>query len=125
MIPYARQRRGMSMIEVLMALGLLATTVLAILGMFPALARTNKNTMESSSHLYAAQEMLGKLTGANQTVSTSYVTDYPFGSAINGYRRYRGISDPYDATCQTIEVEVTWVEDGRTRSILLYGLVCP
>lgn len=113
------------MIEVLLALGLLATAVLAILGMFPALAKTNKNTMQSSTHLYAAQEMLDRLVAANQTVATTYTTDYPFGAAINGYRRYRGMTDTYDANCQNIEVEVTWVEEGRTRSIFLYGLVCP
>lgn len=123
MCRHGRSSAGLSMIEVLLALGLLATSVLAILGMFPAMARTNRNTMESSSHLYAAQEKMDQLLAANQTISTSNTTDYPFGT--NGYRRWRGATDPYSPGGQTVCVEVTWVQDGRTRTLALFGLVSP
>lgn len=127
----AVRRHGLSMIEVLFALSILATVVLAIFGMFPAMAILNKDTMEGSTYLYSAQEKMDQLLTANQSISTSYTTDNPFGT-LNGTRRWKGIADPYgSATMQMIEVDYIWVEQAtgpnttRARTISLYGMVRP
>ena len=120
-----RRSRGLSMIEVLVALGILSVAVLGVLGMFPSMARLGANTSDSADKLYAAQDKLDELLDNDVAIGTSYTTDYPFGTN-NGYRRWRGITDTYNnAGIQTIEVEVTWFAQGRSRSIFLYGQVSP
>ena len=113
------------MIEVLVALGIMSVAVLGVLGMYPSMARLGTNTSDAADKLYAAQDKLDELLDANVLIGTSYSIDYPFGNTT-AYRRWRGIADTYgNAGIQTIEVEVTWLFQGRSRSIFLYGQVSP
>jgi prepilin-type N-terminal cleavage/methylation domain-containing protein len=120
------KRRGMTMIEVLIALAILASACLAVMGMYPAMASLNGNTMDSTEKMYVVQNQLDALVSANAFISTSYVqaTPNPFGA--NGYLRWKGVADPYgDAKVQVIEVDAGWVHEGHVRSMTLYGMVCP
>lgn len=117
------RRRGMSMIEVLIALGILSVGALAAIGMFPAMARLHASTVDTTSRMYVAQQKMDELLSDNVFISQTYATDQPFR---DGYRRWRGIPDAYgSASVQVIEVEVAWVDGGRARNILLYGQVAP
>src|SRR5260370_1094567 len=100
-----KTQRGLSMIEVLMALSLLAVAVLAIQGMFPAMALTTKNSMESSRRLQSVQEKLDELMAANVTVVSG--SDHPFG-LNDGLRQWSGSADPYGSTdIQVVAVTFT------------------
>lgn len=118
-----RPRRGMSMIEVLIALGILSVGALAAIGMFPAMARLHQSTVDTTARMYVAQQKMDELLRDNVFISQTYITDQPYR---DGYRRWRGIADPYGSgSVQVIEVEVAWVDGGRARNILLYGQVAP
>jgi len=113
----------MSMIEVLIALGILSVGALAAIGMFPAMARLHQSSVDTTSRLYVAQQKMDELLRDNVFISQSYVSDQPFP---DGYRRWRGIADPYgSSSVQIIEVELAWVDGGRARNVLLYGQVAP
>lgn len=123
-IRFRGRRDGMSLAEVMIAIGLLAAGALAVLGMFPTMAQLSFNTVDGTSKLYLAQNKMDELLRNNTFISQSYSTDNPFGSS--GFRRWRGVPDPYgDANVQVIEVEVSWVYRGRTRDVVLYGQVAP
>jgi Tfp pilus assembly protein PilV len=116
----------MTMLEVLMALGLLSLAALAVIGIFPSMARLSKSSVMATQMVYAGQQKIEQLVANNAFISSSYTTDYPYGTNNGSYRRWRGLADAYGSSAvQVIEVEVGWTEGQRTRKIVLHALVAP
>jgi len=126
-----RSAQGMTLAEVIVALGLLSVGALGVIGMFPTMAQSNRNSMESTAMLYAAQSYLDELLNNDTKISTNQTTpgtgDPVWVSPISGGSLwFKGISDTQNpSNVQTIQVHVQWVNRGRVRSIDLFGQVAP
>lgn len=123
-VPEAR-RRGLSLLEVLLALAVLALGALAVLGIFPIMARqTAQATVETQMLLYC-QDKLDEVVRKNVRISSEYASE-ALSSTPSATRRWRGLPDELgDPAVQTVEVETSWVQDGRARRQVLYGIVTP
>ena len=119
---YKRQK-GMSLIEILLAFGLLAVGVLAVVGLFPQMVKLNSNSWANSQMMLIAQEKMDELLANNNYIGTSYVTDTT-GKVPNGYLRWRATAAT-STGAQPIEVEVSWIEKSRTKTFMLYGVISP
>jgi len=128
-----KRRRGLSMIEVLIALVVMSIAILAVIGAFPTVFKTDRRTMFSSIALYDAQTALDTVLRANVFVSTTPVVTTPFSNPTpgavglpNGFQSVVGSADPGgNANFQQVSVTETWVENGRVRSITLVSEVEP
>jgi len=127
-----KYKKGLSLIEVLIALGVLAVGILAIIGIFPSIFRLNANSWNTTEVMLLAQEKMDEILANNQYISTSPQEDYP--SQIprdsqgnpTGYRKWWGEADPGGNTnIQIIKVEVVWIESGRVKRYNLTGAVAP
>lgn len=118
-------RRGFSLLEVLIALGLMTIGILAVIGIFPAIFDLNYNAWGTTTATVLAQEKLDQLLGADSFIGTALVEDSP--SALSQCaRQWWGAPDPLgNPAVQQLVVQVTWNEKGRTRSVSLTTLLAP
>lgn len=119
-----RSPRGYSLIEVMFAVLIQVVAILAIIGVFPMMAKADKGAWLASVALYHAQEQMDKLLLASTKISTATQTDYP-SDLPSGYRQWVGSTDAGNSGVQTITVTVTWVEEGRVHSLSLDSTVDP
>lgn len=112
------------MVEVLLAFTLLAVAVLALLGALPAAARQQESSAMSSQALYFAEEKMDQLLQANQRISSTRQSDYPWGTS-QGNRQWWGTGVSGSPDVQMITVEIAWVEQGRSRRLTLNSRVAP
>jgi len=127
-----RSQKGLSLIEILIAIGVLAVGVLAVVGLFPSFFKLNASSWTSTQVMLLAQEKMDEVLAANAYISTTPDTDYPAiiprdgsGNPM-GYRRWWGEADPGGNTnIQIIKVEVVWTEQGRVKRYTLTGAVAP
>ncbi|MCE1245785.1 MAG: prepilin-type N-terminal cleavage/methylation domain-containing protein [Firmicutes bacterium] len=127
-----RSIRGLSLIEILIAIGVLSVGVLAVIGMFPSFFKLNANSWTTTQVMLLTQEKMDEILSSNAYISTTPSTDYPgiiprdgSGNPL-GYRRWWGESDPGGNTnIQIIKVEVVWTERSRVKRYTLTGAVAP
>lgn len=119
-----RRRRGMSILEVLVAYGILTIAVLGLLGALPAAARQQRGTSLSGQALYLAQQKMDQLLQQDQRLATAPQSDYPFGD-LTLNREWWGSAAPGNPDVQIVHVKVTWIEDHRARNVVLRSYVIP
>jgi type II secretory pathway pseudopilin PulG len=124
--------RGLSLIEILIAMGVLAVGVLAVIGVFPGFFKLNANSWTTTQVMLLTQEKMDEILSANSYISTTPITDYPAiiprdgAGNPQGYRRWWGEADPGGNTnIQLVKVEVVWTERGRVKRYILTGAVSP
>lgn len=130
----AKIKNGLSLIEVLLALGVLTVGILAVVGIFPGIFRINANTWRTTEVMILAQQTMDEILSQNQYIDTSPVTVNPAPTQIPrdsdgvpvGYVKYWGTSDPGgNPNIQIINVEVVWVAQGRTKTYKLKSAISP
>lgn len=120
-----KKLKGFSLIEVMIAFLVFSIGILAILGIFPTIARINHSTVATNQALLLAQEKIDEIFAARSFISTVPASDNP-KALTGGYRRWWGEADPGgNVNLQQIRVQCVWVENGRSRSITLTTLVAP
>ncbi len=115
---------GVSLFEVLVAYGVLAVAILALLGMVPAAASQHSDTHDSTQALYLAEERMEQLLQLDQRISTLPQSDYPLGD-LTLNRQWWGSPVPQETDVQMVHVQVTWVDQGRARRVLLQSYLLP
>lgn len=108
----------------MLAIGIQVAAILAIIGVFPVLARADKEAWLTSVALYRAQEKMDQILLANSLISSTPQTDNPT-DLPSGYRQWVGQIDASNPAIQTVTVTVTWVEGGIVHSLALTSAVDP
>lgn len=112
------RRAGLSLIEVLWALGILSAGILAVIGVFPGAFNLNKAAWGTTTAVFLAQNKLDQILAEGIVIDTSPKTDNP-PEIPGGYRRWWGSSNPDGiAGLQQINVQVSWFERTETKSRL-------
>ncbi len=119
-----KRPNGLSMIEVVVAFGVLATALLALLGCMPAAARLQKCSTQSTQALYLAEQKMDFLLKQDQRLATTPESDYPLGN-LSLNRQWWGGPVPGCPDVQRVEVLVTWLERGRPHEVHLQCFVVP
>jgi prepilin-type N-terminal cleavage/methylation domain-containing protein len=116
---YARGcNRGFSLIEVLLALGILSAGILAILAVFPGAFSLNKSAWGTTTAVFLAQSKMDQILADGLVIDTSFQSDNP-PEIPGGYRRWWGSQNPDGISgLQQINVQVAWFEKTLTRSRL-------
>lgn len=131
---FNNNQRGLSLIEVLIALAVLSVGVMGVVGIFPTVSRHNANNWKSTKVMLLAQKTMDSLIAANTYIGTSPVVVSPSPPEIPkdaagipvGFVRYWGESDPGgNSRIQFIKVEVVWTEAGGTKRYLLTSAISP
>ncbi|MHC9543999.1 MAG: prepilin-type N-terminal cleavage/methylation domain-containing protein [Vulcanimicrobiota bacterium] len=120
------KNKGFSLIEVLIAMLIFTVGVLAIIGLFPTIGRLNKGSELSNQALMLAQARMDQITTNNALISTTATIANPKELPAGATLRWWGESDPNgNSAMQQVKVEVTWVENGRSRKITLTSIISP
>ena len=117
-----RKQKGLTIVEVMLAFGILAIGVFSVIGLFPQIVKLNNDSWVNARMMMIAQEKMDELLANNVYISTSYVNDTT-GKIPDGYLRWKANSGPTGA--QPVAVEVSWIERGRTKNFTLYGVISP
>lgn len=118
-------RRGFSLLEVLIALGLMTIGILAVIGIFPAIFDLNYNAWGTTTAAALAQEKVDQLLSAGSFVGAAPVQDSP-SALYQCTRQWWGAPDPLgNPSIQQLVVQITWNEKGRTRIVSLTTLLAP
>ncbi len=121
-ISWRKKQKGLSIIEVLLAFGVLAIGVFSVIGLFPQIVKLNNDSWVNARMMMIAHEKMDELLANNVYISTSYVNDTT-GKIPDGYLRWKANAGPTGA--QPVSVEVSWIEKGRTKNFSLYGVISP
>jgi Tfp pilus assembly protein PilV len=120
-----RQQAGFTMIEVMVAVLLTALTVIGVLGLYRIQSRASAFSRRETEAAVLAQDKLEELrTQAAAGVTSGSDTPPDQFSPVsppNNYFFNRSWTVTSDASAITIEVEVTWNEDGITRSVTVHA----
>lgn len=119
-----RRPRGVSLVEVLVAYGILVVAVLALLGLVPAAARQHSDSDDATQALYLAEEKMEQLLQLEQRIPTVPQSDYPLGD-LSLNRQWWGSAVPQESEVQMVHVLVTWVDEGRPRRVFLQSYLLP
>lgn len=108
-----------------MAVGLLSSCVLMVLGIFPSIYKMNKGAWNQTEALTLTQEKMDEILSTASFISQTPLSDSPT-SLPNCTRQWWGSSDPYgNPDIQQITVQVSWREETRTRTVSLTSLLSP
>lgn len=114
-----RRSHGMSLIEILVAYGILAIAVLALLGGLPAAARQQRSSIKMNQALYLAESKMDEILNSESRITATALTDQPMGDD-SVVREWWGENVTANPDLQLITVQVTWVESsGRSRQVVL------
>jgi len=121
-----RAERGATLIELMMALVLLAIGVLAVIQLFPAATRIQvKDRLMSASSNYA-QEKVEDLSTKNWADADLAVGRHPAGTAVDSlgprgtwvrYHEVEQLAAPLD-NLRKVTVHVSWTQLGVSRQVL-------
>ena len=114
--------KGFSMVEVLIALALLSTGILAVVGVYPAILQMNTSSQNNDIALSLAQQKLDEILNNGTFISTSAQSDMP-SNLPSCTRQWVGSSVPYNSNLQQIDVQVTWTEKNRLRSVTVTSII--
>lgn len=117
-----RPLRGMSLLEILIAYGILAIAVLGLLGGLPAAARQQRASIRMNQALYLAESKMDEVLGAGQRISQVVQSDQPL-SDDSMVREWWGKIITTNTDLQLITVQVTWLEAGRSRQVVVRSYV--
>ena len=104
--------------------------ILAIIGVFPMMAKADKGAWLTSVALYHAQEKMDQLLLANAKISTTAQTDPPAPNLLSDLpygasRQWVGTTDLNNSGVQTITVTVQWWEERLVHTLSLTSTVSP
>jgi len=117
--------RAFSLIEVLIAMAVFSVGVLGLLGVFPTISEINRGSAMMNQALALAQSKIDELADADSFIGTQYMSDNP-AELPGGYRRWWGEGEPGgNADMQQLNVQCTWVEDRRVRTVTLTTIIAP
>ncbi|MFP4497056.1 MAG: hypothetical protein ACLFQV_02495 [Vulcanimicrobiota bacterium] len=134
MLNRLKRATGLSIIEVLVSFGILASGILAIIGVFPQAYNVNNDNWVNTQVTILAQQTMDNILADNSFISTIPIEVSPVPEHIprdksgdpQGFVRYWGEPDPGGNTnIQIIKVQVQWIEDGRTKNYVLSSAVVP
>ncbi len=112
------------MLEVVVAFGVLAAALLALLGCMPAAARLQKCSTLSTQALYLAEQKMDFLLKQGQRLANTPESDHPLGD-LSMSRQWRGGPVPGCPDVQRVEVVLTWMEQGRPHQVRLESALVP
>lgn len=115
-----KRQKGVSILEVLIALLILSVGLLAIIGTFPKMLELSLGSENMAVAQQSAQDKMDEILSAGAFISTSANSDAPSGLQ-SGYRRWYGTN--ISSRLQQITVEVGWVEKGRARSFSVNSMI--
>lgn len=119
-----RKRRGVSIVEVLIAFTILTVAILALLGVLPAAGRQSMSSDVENQALFIAQQKMDQILRNGVFIASSVTPTNPLPShpALQMQLIYGGepLSQGF-GNMQRITVRVTWLEQGRARSVKLVG----
>ncbi|MCL5774556.1 MAG: hypothetical protein M1536_09330 [Firmicutes bacterium] len=110
------------MVEVLIALALLSTGILAVIGVYPVILQMNTSSQNNDIALSLAQQKLDEILSNGTFISTSAQSDMP-SNLPSCTRQWWGSSVPYNSSLQQIDVQVTWTEKNRLRSVTVTSII--
>lgn len=113
-----KTNNGLSLIEILVAYGILAVAVLGLLGGLPAAARQQRASIKMNQALYLAEAKMDSILTSESKIATTSLTDQPMGDD-SMIREWYGTTMIGNTDLQLITVKVSWLENGRTRQVVL------
>jgi len=119
-----RQQAGFTMIEVMVAMLLTALTVIGVLGLYRIESRASGFSRRETEAAVLAQDKLEELrTQLAPTGAVAATIDYPTDQFTGTYtfKRTYTIATTADPAVFKITVDVTWDEDGVTRTVTVTG----
>ncbi|MDT7042019.1 hypothetical protein [Candidatus Nitronereus thalassa] len=115
-------RRGLTLVEIIIAMGLVFVALLALSGLATVSWKGAATGKHLSTATFLAQEKIEQLTliGYNPAILGQIVTDEPYESLLDFplYRRVIAISpNTPNVGLHTITVTVSWAEDRHSVSL--------
>lgn len=114
-----RRDAGFTLIEVLVALLVTAIAIVGILGMYISQTQASSYSRHSGEASVLAADGLEKLRTMNPPVSSTLTNVTETGAPGGIFTRtsvVTGTGSPY-----SLEVNVTWLEGGATRTVKVWG----
>src|SRR5262245_28120650 len=119
------QESGFTMIEVMVAMLLTALTVIGVLGLYRVETRASGASRRETEAAVLAQDKLEELRTQAAPTANSTGTDQPIDqfspSSTNFFTRNWSVTVSADAAVYNIVVDVTWDDDGTTRTVTVRG----
>ncbi len=120
--------KGLSVLEVLIALGVLTAGILAVVGVFPLVFKNTSNAWTTSKIMFIAQKTMDDelSKGFSDTMGNPHMEMLDVNGTNVGYIKTWREADPNgNANIQIVKVEVVWTVNGRTKRYLLTSAVAP
>ena len=126
-----RRGRGFSLIEMVVAMGLLAMGLIGVIRLFPVGLRASKRSEVVSKGTFLAQQRLEELKLAGYAALSATPPTVPL-SGSSGQYQWAATVEPVDAAglpttndVRAVTVTVQWPESGQTRSTAVMTYVTP
>jgi prepilin-type N-terminal cleavage/methylation domain-containing protein len=118
-----RPEAGFTLIEVMVAMLLTALTTIGVLGLYRIESRASAFSRRGTEAAVLAQDKLEELRLQTAPAANSTGTDTPTDqlSGIQFFTRNWTIAVSGDSAVYNIQVDVTWDEDGVTRTVTVRG----
>lgn len=114
-----RSEGGFTLIEVMIAILLTALIVIGVLGLFRIETRASSFSRRETEAAVLAQDKLEELRTQGTPVSANDTPVDPLSGTPGMFTRTWTVTPGPDMT--TIQVSVTWDEDGLTRTVAVNG----
>lgn len=111
--------RGFSLVEIILAISVLALGILVVLGIFPKIIDLNLSKDNTVKAIQLAQDKMDELLAAGTQVTGAY--DQPASVIPNSRRTWIG-SAPV-SHLQQVTVTVDWPERGKQRSFTITSML--
>ena len=122
---------GFSLIEIVVALGLLAMGLIGVIRLFPVGLRASKRSEGLSKATFLAQQRLEELRLAGYAALSADPPAVPLSGSLGSYQ-WTAQVEPVDAIglpttneLRAVTVTVQWPEGGQTRSTAVITYVIP
>ena len=118
-----RRQAGFTIIEVMIAILLTALTVIGVLGLFRVETRASAFSRRETEAAVLAQDKLEELRTQIAPSADFTGSDNPTDqlSGTSFFARAWSVSVTGDPNVYNIQVDVTWDEDGVTRTVTVVG----